>query len=236
MKDRKAFERVRRVIDVSLGRRGKHHVWRSIETGPCAGNGEPLFRFVPGHAGVGLGFAAEDLRYCVAWTAADIGEAPGTGEWPQPFRGAPVCDGSYAIVDGGDDHLAVKVRDVVLRLDLDELIVLADLRGVGVGLFQVSVASVSMLVDGDELSTNSPHLGARISYPGFDINRLKVRIGVLPFAVAKGTTRHLCCWAFDASDWLPRRGPGPVGLAVIVIKHGLGTTKVEVPVRVVGGC
>ena len=228
---RKHFEKGRRAVDVCVEVRGRRGIWRSIAAGPKAANGERTYRFAPGAGSVTEGVAAVAVSYCVMWTeVADeaVVFAPG---W-EVAQVLPVCEVGRVLGQERDEALKMTVRDAVINALTDELVFLVDLRSErSSGLVFFSRTRARLL--GQELDDESPHKGARVVLPGFDVSRWPAGRHGRSQELRAGRALHFGCLAFDLRPALAAMRPGSVESARLTVWRDTYTElTVEVPVRV----
>ena len=196
---RKALEKGRRAVDICLEKRGKVGVWRVIETGPAAGNGERRYRFKRGATDLD----GEPVRYCVAW-AEDVDDDLVFVPKGDGADTLPLCDGSWGLMQVRGFGLKLTIRDVVWSGLYDEISVLADARNerdVPLRLRRVRLA----VGDGVELPA-SQMSGPRVRAWRADVVRWpQAREDGKPVATLEpGGVAHFGCWTWHVWPVLGR--------------------------------
>jgi len=231
---RKALEKGRRAVDLCLEKRGKLGVWRAIETGQAAANGERTFRFRK----LAKDSDGQPLDYCLVWMEHTV---DGVDFHPQSAStaGLPLHDGSFQVAQARQNGLKATVRDVVLNGHSDEAVFLVDLhnerRASRGDKGRLSLINATYRVRNHSWLAESPLKGARIRSQSHDIQRLPNGRARGPVATLEpGRTLHYVCLTFPLEGW-EDLDPGPLATIELELhtqdRHPLS---MSLPFRVVG--
>ncbi len=227
---RKALEKGRRAVDVCVEKRGKLGIWRAIETGPKAANGERRYRFKqrPTHDD------GAPVSYCLLW-AEDVADGLVFEPAGDSAASLPLCDGGWGLRQFRVSGLKLTVRDVVWAGPHDELVVLADLRNESAA--PMSLTAMRLYMADGVTAPESTAVGPRIRARHADVIRALAtpRANRRASMLDPGGTVHFVCWAWNLRSMLDQLDGRTLSEVRVEVQLGDGgRASVVLPFRVSG--